>query len=301
MPATVPDRGRPGRLDRMIPAAAPGLRREHPARARRAAAARRRRRPATACSAGCTRSPASHVEVALKHPVAADRQRARLRRRRTSSTQAHEHGMLVAALAGKAEHARQPRRSAASTSWWRRATRPAGTPARSPAWCWCPRWLTRWATGCRCWPPAGSAAAARSRPRWPSAPPGVWMGSCWLTTAEYQIGPPQRCARRCSAAGSSDTVRSRIYTGKPARLLRNRWTEAWAQADAPATAADAAAEPAGQRGAPAADARRRPERGADAGRADRRADERGPPGGRGHGAAPRRVRGSNVQIGQRCA
>jgi len=26
------------------------------------------------------------------------------------------------------------------------------------------------------------------------------------------------------AATSSDTVRSRIYSGKPARLLRNRWT-----------------------------------------------------------------------------
>ena len=28
-------------------------------------------------------------------------------------------------------------------------------------------------------------------------------------------------------AGSSDTVRSRCYTGKPARMLRNEWTAAW--------------------------------------------------------------------------
>jgi NAD(P)H-dependent flavin oxidoreductase YrpB (nitropropane dioxygenase family) len=35
------------------------------------------------------------------------------------------------------------------------------------------------------------------------------------------------------AATSSDTVRSRIYSGKPARLLRNRWTAAWEQPDAP--------------------------------------------------------------------
>ncbi|MDT7800240.1 MAG: hypothetical protein QOI78_3673, partial [Actinomycetota bacterium] len=35
------------------------------------------------------------------------------------------------------------------------------------------------------------------------------------------------------AATSSDTVRTRIYTGKPSRLLITRWTEAWAAADAP--------------------------------------------------------------------
>ncbi|WP_424235875.1 NAD(P)H-dependent flavin oxidoreductase [Actinophytocola sp.] len=61
---------------------------------------------------------------------------------------------------------------------------------------------------------------------------GVWMGSYWLTTSEYQLGgsPIQTALVR---ATSSDTVRSRIYTGKPARLLKNRWTQAWAEPDAP--------------------------------------------------------------------
>src|SRR6185503_732088 len=35
-------------------------------------------------------------------------------------------------------------------------------------------------------------------------------------------------------ASSSDTVRSRVYTGKPARLLKTKWTEAWAEEGAPA-------------------------------------------------------------------
>ena len=35
------------------------------------------------------------------------------------------------------------------------------------------------------------------------------------------------------AATSSDTVRRRIYTGKPARLLKSRWTEAWDADGAP--------------------------------------------------------------------
>jgi len=61
---------------------------------------------------------------------------------------------------------------------------------------------------------------------------GVWMGSYWLTTAEYQLGesPIQTALVR---ATSSDTVRSRIYTGKPARLLKNKWTQAWTEDDAP--------------------------------------------------------------------
>ena len=28
-------------------------------------------------------------------------------------------------------------------------------------------------------------------------------------------------------------MRSRIYSGKPARLLKTKWTDAWAEADAP--------------------------------------------------------------------
>jgi NAD(P)H-dependent flavin oxidoreductase YrpB (nitropropane dioxygenase family) len=34
-------------------------------------------------------------------------------------------------------------------------------------------------------------------------------------------------------AGSSDTVRSRSFTGKPARMLRNDWTEAWENPENP--------------------------------------------------------------------
>jgi NAD(P)H-dependent flavin oxidoreductase YrpB (nitropropane dioxygenase family) len=34
-------------------------------------------------------------------------------------------------------------------------------------------------------------------------------------------------------AGSRDTVRSRSFTGKPARMLRNDWTDAWENPDNP--------------------------------------------------------------------
>ena len=34
-------------------------------------------------------------------------------------------------------------------------------------------------------------------------------------------------------ATSADTVRTRIYTGKPARLLKTKWTQAWESEEAP--------------------------------------------------------------------
>ena len=47
-----------------------------------------------------------------------------------------------------------------------------------------------------------------------------------------RIGSVARCSAYAKAT-SRDTVRSRSFTGKPARMLRNDWTEAWEQPDNP--------------------------------------------------------------------
>jgi len=60
---------------------------------------------------------------------------------------------------------------------------------------------------------------------------GVWLGSIWLTTAESDASPAVLGAYL--DATSADTVRSRCYTGKPARMLRNAWTDAWADPEGP--------------------------------------------------------------------
>jgi NAD(P)H-dependent flavin oxidoreductase YrpB (nitropropane dioxygenase family) len=60
---------------------------------------------------------------------------------------------------------------------------------------------------------------------------GVWTGSIWLTVLEAESPPAQRDA--LLAATSKDTVRSRSFTGKPCRMLRNDWTEAWEAPDSP--------------------------------------------------------------------
>ncbi len=62
---------------------------------------------------------------------------------------------------------------------------------------------------------------------------GVWTGSIWLTVAEYDLTTGAGIRDGLLRAGSADTVRTRIYTGKPARLLKTKWTEAWESEDAP--------------------------------------------------------------------
>ena len=54
---------------------------------------------------------------------------------------------------------------------------------------------------------------------------GVWTGSLWLTVEEADVPPKQM--ESYLKATSRDTVRSRSFTGKPCRLLKNDWTDAW--------------------------------------------------------------------------
>jgi NAD(P)H-dependent flavin oxidoreductase YrpB (nitropropane dioxygenase family) len=60
---------------------------------------------------------------------------------------------------------------------------------------------------------------------------GVWCGSVWLTTEEAET--PAVVKEKFLAATSSDTVRSRSLTGKPARMLRTAWTDEWERPGSP--------------------------------------------------------------------
>jgi NAD(P)H-dependent flavin oxidoreductase YrpB (nitropropane dioxygenase family) len=62
---------------------------------------------------------------------------------------------------------------------------------------------------------------------------GAWTGSIWLTVTESDLSPVVR--DKLLRAGAGDTVRSRSLTGKPARLLRTAWTEAWDDPQGPGT------------------------------------------------------------------
>jgi enoyl-[acyl-carrier protein] reductase II len=54
---------------------------------------------------------------------------------------------------------------------------------------------------------------------------GVVIGTRFIATPEAQAAPAYR--RAIVESGEGDTTRTRCYTGKPARTIRNRYTEEW--------------------------------------------------------------------------
>ncbi len=62
---------------------------------------------------------------------------------------------------------------------------------------------------------------------------GIWTGSVWLTVSEADVSPLMK--DKLFSARPKDAVRSRSLSGKPARLLRTAWTEAWEREDCPGT------------------------------------------------------------------
>ena len=172
-----------------------------------------------------------HVEVALAHP-------ARLIANALGSpppdviASAHERGMLVAALAGKAEHARRQVANGVDivVAQGHEAgghTGEIGTMVLVPEVVDAVDAPVLAAGGIGCGRQIAAALALGAA--------GAWMGSAWLVTAEYQqLSAAPAVQQALLAATSSDTVRSRIYSGKPARLLKNRWTAAWEEPGAPA-------------------------------------------------------------------
>ena len=173
-----------------------------------------------------------HVEVALTHP-------ARLIANALGPpppdviASAHDRGMLVAALAGKAQHALRQVASGVDIVV-AQGYEAGGHTGEIGSMVLIPEIVDAVddqvpvlaAGGIGCGRQIAAALALGAA--------GVWMGSAWLLTQEYaQLTSAPAVTAALLAATSSDTVRSRIYSGKPARILKNRWTDAWDQPDAP--------------------------------------------------------------------
>lgn len=60
---------------------------------------------------------------------------------------------------------------------------------------------------------------------------GVWCGTLWLGTRESDLLPFQKNV--LFRARAEDAIQSLSRTGKPVRLLRSRWSDAWEQEHAP--------------------------------------------------------------------
>jgi NAD(P)H-dependent flavin oxidoreductase YrpB (nitropropane dioxygenase family) len=181
----------------------------------------------------------SHVEVALKHPI-------KLIANALGSPpkdvidQAHEAGVPVAALAGSAKHAQRHVENGVDivVAQGHEAGGHTGEIGSMVLW---PEIIDELRAVGHKTPVLAAGGIGTGRQVAAAlalGAQGVWMGSAFLTSAEYDLGhrKPSGVSTIQEAllrANSSDTVRRRIYTGKPARLLKTKWTDAWDAPDAP--------------------------------------------------------------------
>ncbi len=171
-----------------------------------------------------------HVEVALAHP-------ARLIANALGPppedviASAHSAGMLVAALAGKAEHARRQVASGVDIVV-AQGYEAGGHTGEIGSMVLVPEIVDAVGAGVPVLAAGGIGSGRQIAAALALGAVGVWMGSAWLVTQEYAVGGAALRTALLNAT-SSDTVRSRIYSGKPARLLKNKWTQAWSEPGAP--------------------------------------------------------------------
>ena len=60
---------------------------------------------------------------------------------------------------------------------------------------------------------------------------GAWLGTLWMAAKENHT--PPALLKRLIESGSEDTLITLAHSGKPCRVVRSDWIDAWAQAGAP--------------------------------------------------------------------
>jgi NAD(P)H-dependent flavin oxidoreductase YrpB (nitropropane dioxygenase family) len=145
--------------------------------------------------------------------------------------QAHARGVIVAALVGTVEHARRQQAAAGVDLIVAQGTEAGGHTGTVATMVLVPE-VVRAVSPTPVLAAGGIVTGAQMAAAIALGAQGVWCGSVWLTTQEAETDPAVQ--QKMLAASSSDTVRSRSLTGKPARMLRSAWTDEWETTAAPA-------------------------------------------------------------------
>jgi NAD(P)H-dependent flavin oxidoreductase YrpB (nitropropane dioxygenase family) len=173
----------------------------------------------------------NHVEVALKHPKVKLLVNALGPPPKDIIDLAHAHGVKVAALTGSVEHAQRQKQQGVDIII-AQGTEAGGHTGEIGSLVLIPDIVDAVAPT----PVLGAGGIASGRQAAAAlalGAQGVWTGSVWLTVRESDTSPLVK--EKLFAARSKDAVRSRSLSGKPARLLRTAWTEAWERSDCPGT------------------------------------------------------------------
>jgi len=173
----------------------------------------------------------NHVDVALRHPGVKLLVNALGPPPKDIIDLAHEHGVKVAALTGAVEHA-QRQKQAGVDIIVAQGTEAGGHTGEIGSMVLIPDIVDAVAPT----PVLGAGGIANGRQAAAAmalGASGIWTGSVWLTVAEADVSPLVK--EKLFAARPKDAVRSRSLSGKPARLLRTGWTEAWERDDCPGT------------------------------------------------------------------
>jgi NAD(P)H-dependent flavin oxidoreductase YrpB (nitropropane dioxygenase family) len=174
----------------------------------------------------------SHVDIALQHPIKLIANALGAPPKDVIDL-AHAQGIPVAALAGKAQHARHHVEQGVDIVV-AQGTEAGGHTGDIATMVLVPEVVDAVGDEAHVLAAGGIGSGRQIAAALALGAQGVWMGSYWLTTSEYQLsGPADAIKQALVAARSDQTVRSRIYSGKPARLLRTKWTDAWSEPGAP--------------------------------------------------------------------
>jgi len=144
--------------------------------------------------------------------------------------QAHARGIMVAALVGTVEHARRQQEAGVDLIV-AQGTEAGGHTGTVATMVLVPE-VVRAVAPTPVLAAGGIVTGAQMAAAIALGAQGVWCGSVWLTTHEAETDPAVQ--QKMLTASSSDTVRSRSLTGKPARMLRSAWTDEWESGGAPA-------------------------------------------------------------------
>ena len=215
-------------LQSAVPEEHPRVRREAPARPRDPRMARRKYHR-------IDRLDRSHRDPPTGGIVAARESRPHRQRVGNPAQRHHRSDPPIAVawlrLCAVASNRHCDTRKPESTSSSHRARKLAATPERSEASFCGPR-SSSGGPRRRSLRRAESGPVLRWLQRWHWAPLVPGRARCGVAVTEAD-------ARACRETGPyfqascEDTVRSRSWTGKPARLLKNEWTEAWEREDTP--------------------------------------------------------------------